>query len=118
MKRGHLKTQTVTQNELYPLHLLINKVSSTLIEGLPAGHSLTGCDTVAKVGTKSSLLKMLETDGSLLHEFGREDLHDDLLMKAEQFLVKVVATKSMSNNCSTFDELRVRMYLYSMDKIH
>ena len=53
------------QKELHPLHLLIFKLSNTdIIDSLPAGHSLTGCNTVAKVGTKLELLKILSRDGN------------------------------------------------------
>ena len=116
LKKGRLKTKTVTQNELYPLHHLLHKVSPILIDSLPAGHALTGCDTVAKVGTKSNLLKVLNINGSMLLDFGQEDLNEEVIMKAEQFLLKIVASKSMSQVCLTFDDLRIKMYHYNRDK--
>ena len=39
-----------------------------VVDCLPAGHSLTGCDTVAKVGTKKRLLKTLELCHGLISD--------------------------------------------------
>ena len=52
LKKGHVKVSTKTQKELYPLYMLTPKFDANVIDNLPAGHSLTGCDTVAKVCTK------------------------------------------------------------------
>ncbi len=51
---------------------------------LPLFHALSGCDTVAKVGTKPPLLKLLETDDEMLQDFGQENLNEDTIIKAEQ----------------------------------
>ena len=76
------------QKELYPLHLLILKVDHEVIDQLPAGHALTGCDTVAKVGTKKQLLGVLDNFDPLITDFGKEALDDDMIQQAEQFLLK------------------------------
>ena len=94
--------------ELYPLHLLLSKLDPKVIDQLPAGHALTGCDTVAKVGTKKELLNILNSFDPLIAGFGREALDDDMLQQAEQFLINVVTKKYRS--CSTFDELIVKLY--------
>ena len=47
------------QQALYPLHLLFSTLDPTVIDQLPAGHALTGYDTVAKLGTKKELLHLL-----------------------------------------------------------
>ena len=73
-----------------------------MIDQLPAAHSLTGCDTVAKVGTKASLLKTLETEEDLLTYFGKEMLDDTMVTDAEQFLVKVINKKF--DSCMSFNE--------------
>ena len=52
-----------------------------IIDQLPAGHSLTGCDTVGKVGTKLSLLNTLETDKDLLPYFGKDRLDAGAIMQ-------------------------------------
>ena len=37
-----------------PVHKLVNVMDSNVIDVLPAVHTLTGCDTTSKVGTKSA----------------------------------------------------------------
>ena len=91
-----------------PLHLLLSKLDPKVIDQLPAGHALTGCDTVAKVGTKKELLNILKSFDPLITGFGREALDDDMLQQAEQFLINVVTKKYRS--CSAFDELRAKLY--------
>ena len=80
------------QQELYPLHLLLTKLDPNVIDQLPAGHALTGCDTIAKVGTKikKELLHILNSFDPLITGFGREALDYDMLQQAEQFLINVV----------------------------
>ena len=73
----------------------------------PAGHALTSCDTVAKVGTKKELLHILNSFDPLITGFGREALDYDMLQQAEQFLLNVVTKKYRF--CSTFDELRAKL---------
>ena len=83
------------QQELYPsgLHLLLSELDPKVIDQLPAGHALTGCDTVAKVGTKKVLLNILNSFDPLITGFGRESLDDDMLQQAEQFLINEVTKK-------------------------
>lgn len=102
MKKSHIKAAKTDQKELYPLHLLASKLNPCVVDNLPAGHSLTGCDTVAKVGTK-------------LSDFGFDRLDEDVLLQAEQFLVKVVASKACMS-CQSFDQLRVKLYHHARQK--
>ena len=105
------KNATKTLAKLYPLHLLLSKLYPKVIDQLTAGHNLTGCDTVANVGTKKELLhNMFYSFDPLITGFGREALDDNMLQQAEQFLINVV-TKNY-RCCSTFDELRAKLYHY------
>ena len=62
-----------SQQELYnvPLHLLLSKLDPKVIDQLPAGNALTGCDNVAKIGTKKELLHILNSFDPLITGFGR-----------------------------------------------
>ena len=102
------------QKELYPLHKLLSELNPNVVDQLPAAHSLTGCDTVAKVGTKRAMLKALQEHSELIQNFGRDRLDKDAIF-AEKFLLKVIAIKKLSN-CSTFNELRVQQHRQSMAK--
>jgi hypothetical protein len=115
LKKGRVKDDKVTQNELYPLHKLVSALSVQVVNNLPAGHALTGCDSVSKVGTKASLLKVLQSDSNLIQDFGLDVLDEEMMDRAEGFLVKVVCTKAF-NECISFNELRAKMYLQLRDK--
>ena len=82
LKSGSRKITKKTQKELYHLNLIVQRVEGYLIDQLPAAHSLTGCDTVAKVGTKVSLMKTLETMDDLLTYFGKEMIDDEMMTEA------------------------------------
>ena len=84
---------TRTSARVVPLHLLLSELYPKVIDQLPAGHALTGCDTVAKVGTKKVLLNILNSFDPLITGFGRESLDDDMLQQAEQFLINEVTKK-------------------------
>ena len=76
------------------MHELIQMVESkVLVDCLPAGHSLTGSDSVAKVGTKAAMFKSLETEGDLIEDFGVDRLDEETLENAELFLVRIIVTK-------------------------
>ena len=115
LKSGSLKVTKKTQKELYPLNLLLECVEGYIIDQLPAGHSLTGCDTVGKVGTKLSLLNTMETDEDLLQYFGKDRLDSDTIADAEQFLVKVLS-KKYGQSCISFNDLRVKLYFHAHTK--
>ena len=110
LRKGTIKGGRKQQWELHPLHLLLNNIKPEVVDNLPAGHALTGCDTVAKVGTKAALLKCLESDlVSLLKDFGKDCIDEESLSKAEEFLVAIVAGKK-EKKYATFDELRLCRY--------
>jgi len=90
-------------------------MDTDVVDYLPAGHALTGCDSVAKVGTKASMLKALRTASGLIEDFGVDRLDQEMLEKAESFLVKIVAPKSLET-CPSFDNLRLKIYQQSRDK--
>lgn len=115
LKKGRVKSSKQLQNELYPLHKLLSELDSNVIDQLPAAYSLTGCDTVAKIGTKGAMLKALQDHSELIRNFGSDRLDEDIIFSAENFLVKVIATKKLSN-CCTFNELRVKQHRQSMVK--
>ena len=52
-KDSALKVPGKKQWEVFPLLDVVSNFGDHVINQLPAGHALTGCDTVAKVGTKS-----------------------------------------------------------------
>jgi len=115
LKNGRDKSSKQLQKELYPLHKLLSELNPNVVDQLPAAHSLTGCNTVAKVGTKGAMLKALQEHSELIQNFGRDRLDKDAMFFAEKFLVKVIATKKLAN-CSTFNELRVQQHHQSMAK--
>lgn len=116
MKKGQITMPKKPQKELYPLHLLVRDILyPKIIDQLPAGNSLTGCNTVAKVGTKKNLLSVLENLDPVITDFAKEALDGDMIHNAEQFLINVIQKKYQS--CNTFDELRVNLYHHqSRDK--
>ena len=83
-----------------------------VVDQLPAGHSLTGCDTVAKVGTKLAMIRTLTSQGEdSIINFGKESI----ITAAEHFVVQVAAKKSCQG-CETFNELRLKEYFQSHKK--
>ena len=88
---------------------LVNLFGCDVVDILPAVHALTGCDTTSKVGTKSKALKTAISCGNLVQTFGKDEINDEMIVDAEQFLVKCVSSsKSHLHKC--FDELRHEMY--------
>ena len=101
--------------QLFPLSIVLENIAENVIDQLPAAHCLTGCDTVAKVGTKNAMMKVLMEEDQLLTNFGREQLDDDMISDAEKFLVRVLASKK-AKECTTFDELRAKKYFHDKKK--
>ena len=103
MKIGSRKTA-----KIFPMHLVANYMDGISLATLPAIHALTGCDTTSKVGMKLAFMKK-PLDLSLLEDFGVSAVHltNDVIEKAERFLVSVCKPKSVANN---FDELRYEQY--------
>ena len=82
-----------------------------VVDCLPAGHSLTGCDTVAKVGTEKRLLKTLELSHGLISDFGKDVLDDEIIRNAEKFLVQTVCLKS-EEEITSLTDLRKDRHLH------
>ena len=111
LKKGNVKDSRSARQELHPLHLLLlTKMNPHVVDCLPAGHSLTGCDTVAKVGTKKRLLKTLELIHRLISDFGKDTLDDETIRNAEKF-VQTVCLKS-EEEITSFTDLRKDRYLH------
>ena len=92
--------------KIYPLHTLCSVLGKDIALQLPAAHSLTGCDTVSKVGTKRKALKALPSN--LIENIGTVDLNQKLVDNAESNLVNVL--NSSKDEVKTFDELRFLKY--------
>ena len=103
------------QYELYPLHRILLQLGRGVINSLSATHSLTGCNTVVKVGTKGSMLKALNEHSNLLENFATDRLDKDNIQSAEKFLLKVIESKKLSG-CPTFNDFRLKLYRQSMVK--
>ena len=99
--------QNVPVNDTSPSNL--NKISVRSSQNvalqLPAAHSLTGCDTLSKVGTKHAALKALPSVH--LENFGTSELTEEAIDHAEHFLVDILKPKS---TVKTFNELRELKY--------
>ena len=96
-----------------PLHTLAARMGTPLCKVLPAVHSLTGCDTTSKIGTKAAALKC----DPVIHlaDFGKaETASPPLLARAEEYLVKVL---KRATTCKTFTELRKEIYHHSKNSI-
>ena len=76
---------------------------------LPTIHSLTGCDTTSKVGTKEKAFKVAsnEKHQQQLFEFGERVLGHEMLKYAEEFLLEFIGTReSLSRGITTFDSMQ------------
>ena len=94
-----------------PLHELSEALDKQVIETLPAIHSLTGCDTTSKFGTKHSALTQAKDCAYIIQEFGREELTDNMIEKAEEYLTRV-----LSKGFKEMDDLRTSKY-HQMKKL-
>ena len=72
------------QRVAFPIHDLIEELDSGVIDVLPAVHSLSGCDSTSKIGSKTKAFKtVLEHGNYLLNYFGKSDINDYMIDKAE-----------------------------------
>ena len=74
-----------------PVHDLCEIVNKEIIEVLPAIHSLSGCDTTSKVGTKHGALARAKDFTYLIKDFGRVEMSDSMIENAEEYLIRVLA---------------------------
>ena len=87
------------------LHVIFYELGEDLVEMLPAVHSLTGCDTTSKIGTKSKALAVMKTCMHL--ELKRltttYNLNERCIHAGEQFLLKWLPK---SADVYSFDSMR------------
>ena len=74
-----------------PIHILAEKIGQ-MCSVLPALHCITGCDASSKFGTKAAALKANPTQ--FLSDFGKHDINDEVISRAEEYLVKVLKSAS------------------------
>lgn len=108
-KEQGLKELWVENNENYAaIHDVCSNLSEYLIEMQPVVHTLTGCDTTSKVGTKKKALTVMKSrKHSDLKDFGKNELDQQMLEAAETFLLKCMPK---SSTVTSFDSLRHPMY--------
>ena len=90
----------------FPIHDLANHLDSDVVKNLLAVHALTRCDTASKVGTKSRAVREETNYYQLLYAFGRDALHDEMVVDAEKFLINCIT----KHDFNVFDELRFIIY--------
>ena len=78
----------LNETTMVHVHNLVNLFG--VVDILPAAHALTGCDTTSKVGTKTKVLKTAISCADQLKTFGEDEINDQMIVDAEQFLVKCV----------------------------
>lgn len=88
-----------------PIHDICEVLDNQVIETLPAIHSLSGCDTTSKVGTKHAALIRAKGYSYLLQDFGKKDLSDGMLENAEEYLTRV-----LSKDFKVMNDLRIFKY--------
>lgn len=92
----------------FPLHLLLTQIDKELILNLPALHSLSGCDTTSKVGSKlACFTKPLDLE--LLSGFGTAQLTEEMISNAETLLLQTLLRAS-DEDVTSFDEFRYRQH--------
>lgn len=59
--------------EVIPLNKLLDDIGIEIAQVLPGLHSLSGCDTVSKVGSKTAILKYIQDcTTALIQDFGKK----------------------------------------------
>ena len=99
---------TSSNRQVVPVHILLQDVGEKLALILPALHSLTGCDSISKVGTKSAALKCVPELGYLIADFGKSELTEDIVKRAENFLINCI--KPVTITAITFDQCTLWIY--------
>ena len=91
-----------------PVHTIANNMDNNVVDVLPAVHTLTGCDTTSKVGTKSAAFQAAMKYGyQLLYSFGKSEISDQMILSSEKFLDECISKSSERNN---FDDIRFETY--------
>ena len=91
-----------TSRVFFPIHKLSGTLDTELTRVLIVIHALSGADCLSKVGSKARALKEGADNCDLLSGFGQESLTEEMITKAEKFLLKCIS----SHDVKSFDELR------------
>ena len=91
-----------------PIHESTAHLGGPFVRILPTIHSLTGCDTTSKIGTKEKAFKVasIEKHQQQLSEFGERVLGHEMLKNAEEFHLECISTRELlSRGITTFDSM-------------
>ena len=89
-----------------PVHDSVKDLPNNIVKLLPAVHTLSGCDTTSKVGTKLQAFKAAhKPEYELLNLFGISALDTQMYETAEHFLLECI-TRAETRAVDTFDEMR------------
>ena len=80
-----------------PFHEAVGSASDGVVQIIPAVHSLTGCDTISKVGTKLQGFKAAhKPQYEKLKDFGIAPLEEEMYRIVEIFLLECMTRKDLS----------------------
>ena len=100
---------------IVPIHDLVKKISTDIIEILPAVHTLTGCDTTNKIGTKATALKTGNACGyEHLCFFGKHELMNEMIYNTRQFVLRCISNEKLDS----FDDLNYDVYNKKLQEFH
>ena len=105
---------------IVPVHELVKGFDAAVIDVLPAVHALTGCDTTSKVGTKLKALKTAISDCDLLKTFGKDQINDQMIANAEQFLVKCISSSKCVHKCFdvvSYETFHDKKFAFDLEKL-
>ena len=101
-----MKYGTGTTQTYLPLHTLVMNLGEMKSKLVMKIHVISGCDLTSKICTKLAVLN--KNPEQYLQLFGENEADQELAFKlAEKYLIEIIST---SSNCSSFNELRYRMY--------
>ena len=93
-----------------PLHVLADKLGVGLCRVIVKAHVLTGDDSLRKIGTKHASLSC--EPQKFLADFAESNqLTEEVVQKAEEYLVHVWAGAKSKPESRTFDQLRVECHI-------
>lgn len=97
-----LRVGKADNRRFIPIHTICENLGPSVTQVLLKAHMGTGCDYISKFGTKHGAMKA--SPELYLQSFGESyNLTDDEIIKAEQYLVKVLKN---SSEHTTLDNLR------------
>ena len=92
-----------------PLHLILSKIGDEMCRTLLKAHILTGDDAHSKIGTKQAAFSC--DPQKFLTYFGEsDDLAEETLKRAENYLVRIWAGARSTSPSYTFDQLRLEQH--------